>query len=224
MTNFQRARSEEQREVRRQAILDTTAAMLEEMPIGVVSLNELSRRVGLAKSNVLRYFESREEILLELLDRAWRQWVADLPALAHAGIDQDAPVTRRTEQFAAVIAGSLSQRRVLCDLLSAQAGVLEHNVSPQVAARYKRAAVANVAGIAALAHQHLPELGTGAAQLTAAIIMAVGAVWTHARPSAAMLAAYEADPSLTAFKLDFVPALQDMLATLTAGTIARASA
>ncbi|CAM5730954.1 TetR/AcrR family transcriptional regulator OS=Streptomyces tendae OX=1932 GN=F3L20_19655 PE=4 SV=1 [Streptomyces tendae] len=38
MTNFQRARSEEQREVRRQAILDTTAAMLEEMPIGVVSL------------------------------------------------------------------------------------------------------------------------------------------------------------------------------------------
>ncbi|MFF9456986.1 TetR/AcrR family transcriptional regulator [Streptomyces flaveolus] len=224
MTNFQRARSEEQREVRRQAILDTAAAMLEEMPIGEISLNELSRRVGLAKSNVLRYFESREAILLELLDRAWRQWVADLPALVHAGMDQDAPVSRRGEQFAAVVAASLAQRRVLCDLLSAQAGVLEHNVSPQVAARYKRAAVANVADIAALAHQHLPELGDSAPQLTAAMIMTVGAVWTHARPSPAMLAAYEADPSLTAFKLDFVTALQEMLATLTAGTIARASA
>ncbi|MFF9492697.1 TetR/AcrR family transcriptional regulator [Streptomyces flaveolus] len=224
MTNFQRARSEEQREVRRQAILDTAAAMLEEMPIGEISLNELSRRVGLAKSNVLRYFESREAILLELLDRAWRQWVADLPALVHAGMDQDAPVSRRGEQFAAVIAASLAQRRVLCDLLSAQAGVLEHNVSPQVAARYKRAAVANVADIAALAHQHLPELGDSAPRLTAAMIMTVGAVWTHARPSPAMLAAYEADPSLTAFKLDFVTALQEMLATLTAGTIARASA
>ena len=224
MTNFQRARSEEQREIRRRAILDTTAAMLEEMPIGEISLNELSRRVGLAKSNVLRYFESREAILLELLDRAWRQWVADLPALVHAGIDQDAPVRRRAEQFAAVIAASLAQRRVLCDLLSAQAGVLEHNVSPQVAARYKRAAVANVADIAALTHQHLPELGNSAPQLTAAMIMTVGAVWTHARPSPAMLAAYEADPSLTAFKLDFVTTLQEMLATLTAGTIARASA
>jgi AcrR family transcriptional regulator len=224
MTTFQRARSEEQREIRRKAILDTTAAMLEEMPIAEVSLNELSRRVGLAKSNVLRYFESREAILLELLDRAWRQWVADLPALVHAGIDQDAPVRRRAEQFAAVIAASLAQRRVLCDLLSAQAGVLEHNVSPQVAARYKRAAVANVADIAALTHQHLPELGNSAPQLTAAMIMTVGAVWTHARPSSAMLAAYEADPSLTAFKLDFVTALQEMLATLTAGTIARASA
>ncbi|MEU2358826.1 hypothetical protein ABZ599_38715 [Streptomyces misionensis] len=68
----------------------------------------------------------------------------------------------RAGQFAAVIAGSLAQRRVLCDLLSAQAGVLEHTVSPHVAARYKRAAVANVADVAALAHQHLPELGNSA--------------------------------------------------------------
>ncbi|UCM86630.1 TetR/AcrR family transcriptional regulator [Streptomyces marincola] len=224
MTTFQRARSEEQREIRRRAVLDTTAAMLREMPVGDVSLNELSRRVGLAKSNVLRYFESREAILLELLDRAWRQWVADLPALMDAGIDQDAPVSRRGEQFAAVVADSLAERRVLCDLLSAQAGVLEHNVSPRVAARSKHAAVANVTGIAALARRHLPELGDSAPRLTAAMIMAVGAVWTHARPSRAMLAAYEADPSLTAFKLDFATALQDMLATLTAGTIARASA
>ncbi|MFI0237727.1 hypothetical protein [Streptomyces sp. NPDC016845] len=122
---------------------------------------------------------------------------------------------QRAEQFAAVVAGSLAHRRVLCDLLSAQAGVLEHNVSPQVAARYKRAAVINVADIAAMSHQHLPELGDSAPQLTAAMIMAIGAVWTHARPSQAMLAAYEADPSLAAFKLDFVTALHEMLATLT---------
>ncbi|MEU0238578.1 TetR family transcriptional regulator [Nocardiopsis sp. NPDC006198] len=223
MTNFQRARSEEQREIRRQAILDTTATMLEEMPASAVSLNELSRRVGLAKSNVLRYFESREAILLELLDRAWQQWIADLPALLDAGIDRAASVDRRTEQFATVTADSLAERRVLCDLLSAQAGVLEHNVSAEVAARYKRAAVANVAEIAALAHRHLPELGNSAPQLIAAMIMAIGAVWTHSRPSETMLAAYQADPSLTAFKLDFATALQDMLATLAAGTIARAS-
>ncbi|WDZ93732.1 TetR/AcrR family transcriptional regulator [Nocardiopsis sp. HUAS JQ3] len=223
MENFQRARSEEQREIRRRAVLDTTAAMLEEMPAGGVSLNELSRRVGLAKSNVLRYFESREAILLELLDRAWRQWIADLPALLDAGIDRAAPVERRTEQFAAAVARSLAGRRVLCDLLSSQAGVLEHNVSAEAAARYKRAAVANVAAVAALADRHLPELGEDAPRLAAAMIMAIGAVWTHAHPSEAMLAAYRADPSLTAFEMDFATALEDMLATLTAGTIARTS-
>lgn len=56
------------------------------------------------------------------------------------------------------------------------------------------------------------------------MIMAIGAVWTHARPSRAMLAAYEADPSLTAYKLDFTTTLSDLLATLIAGTLARASA
>ncbi|MEV0140020.1 hypothetical protein [Streptomyces globisporus] len=57
---------------------------------------------------------------------------------------------------------------------------------------------------------------TGAAQLTATMIMAVGAVWTHARPSPAMLAATK--------QLDFVTTLRETVATLTAGTLARASA
>ncbi|MER5885863.1 TetR family transcriptional regulator [Streptomyces sp. NPDC001941] len=223
MTTFQRARSEEQREIRRRAVLDVTAAMLEELPVTAVSLNELSRRVGLAKSNVLRYFESREAILLELLDRAWRQWNADLPALLDSAVDAAAPADRRGEQLAAALTGSLDGRRTLCDLLSAQAGVLEHNVSPEVAARYKRAAIARVAELAALVRGHLPELGEhGATRLTAAVIMTVGAVWTHARPSEAMLAAYEADPALAAFTMDFADSLDEMLTTLTAGALARA--
>lgn len=223
MNTFQRARSEEQREIRRRAILDTAAAMLDEMPVSAVSLNELSRRVGLAKSNVLRYFESREAVLLELLDHAWKQWMADLPDLLTAGIDAEAAVEERGEQFAAVISDSLAERRMLCDLLSAQAGVLEHNVSPEVAARYKRAAVANVDALTALARVHLPELGDRAQQLAASMIMVIGAVWTHARPSQAMLAAYEADPSLAVLKMDFAVALQEALATLTVGTLARTS-
>ena len=58
--------SDEQRAIRSQAILDTAAAMLTEMPVAQLSLNDLSRHVGLAKSNVLRYFESRAAVLLEL--------------------------------------------------------------------------------------------------------------------------------------------------------------
>jgi AcrR family transcriptional regulator len=221
MTTFQRAHSEEQRAVRRQAILDTAAAMLAEMPVAQVSLNELSRRVGLAKSALLLYFESREAILLELLDRAWKKWNADLTEQLAAGVDPERPAGERGEQFAAVLTRSLQERRVLCDLLSAQAGVLEHNVSAEVAARYKRAAVSDVDTLAALARTHLPELGDRAGQLCAQAIMVAGAVWTHARPSAAMLAAYDADPSLAALRMDFAPALQQTLATLIAGTLTR---
>ncbi|MFF2525386.1 TetR/AcrR family transcriptional regulator [Streptomyces liangshanensis] len=222
MTTFQRARSEDQRELRRQTILDTTAAMLDEMSVNTVTLNELSRRVGLAKSNVLRYFESREAILLELLDRAWKQWNADLPGLLDAALDAAAPPDRRGEQLAAALTRTLADRRILCDLLSAQAGVLEHNVSPEVAARYKGAALVNVGALAALARVHLPELGGYAEQLTGQMIMAIGAVWTHARPSAAMLTAYEDHPSLAAHQVDFAHSLQENLTTLVAGALARA--
>lgn len=223
MTTFQRARSEEQRESRRRAILDTAAAMLDEMPVSAVSLNELSRRVGLAKSNVLRYFDSREAVLLELLDQAWKEWSADLPDRLASGINTGETVDVRGEQFAATVTASLTERQVLCDLLSAQAGVLEHNVSPEVAARYKRAAIGNVGELAALARLHLPELGERAGQLAAAAVMVIGAVWTHARPSQAMLAAYDADPTLAVLKLDFAASLREFLATLIAGTLARPS-
>ena len=75
---FQRARSEEQRAERRRTILATAETMLTEMPVAQLSLNELSRRVGLAKSNVLNYFESREAVLLELVDTETQAWVQDL--------------------------------------------------------------------------------------------------------------------------------------------------
>lgn len=217
MSTFQRARSEEQRELRRQAILDTAAAMLDEMPVAEVSLNELSRRVGLAKSNVLRYFESREAVLLELLDRAWKQWIDDLPGLAAAR----GSAAERGDELAAAVTRSLAQRPVLCDLFGAQAGVLERNVSADLAGRWKRTALGNVEAMARLVRQHLPELGDRASTVCAQAVMVAAAAWTHAHPSAALLAAYEADPSLTALRMDFVPTLQDMLSALIAGNLAR---
>jgi AcrR family transcriptional regulator len=222
---FQRARSEEQREIRRQAILDTAAAMLETMPVSEVTLNELSRRAGLAKSNVLRYFESREAILLELLDRAAKRWLSELPARLAAGVSPEAAPGARADQLAVVLARSVAPQRQLCDLLSAQAGVLEHNVSAEVVARYKLAMSDNQAALAALALRCLPELGDdGAWKACAMAIVFIGALWSYTQPPASVLAAYEADPSLAALRLDFTPALEEALATLLAGTLARAAA
>ncbi len=222
--SFQRARSEEQRAERRRVILDTAAAMLAEMPVEQVSLNELSRRVGLAKSNVLRYFESREAVLLELLDAASREWLEQLDGALTAAVDAGAATSERGDQLAATIAASLAAHPVLCGLISAQAAVLEHNVSPQVAAKYKRAALANIAVLAGLILKHVGELGERDAwRFAAAGVMVTGAVWSYAQPSAAMLAAYESDPSLAAMRIDFTATLRETLEVLIAGLLARPS-
>jgi AcrR family transcriptional regulator len=224
MTTFKRARSEEQRTQRRRMILDTTAAMLAEMPVAHVSLNELSRRVGLAKSNVLRYFESREAVLLELLDAASQEWLEQLHDALTAAVNPNASPAERGDQLAGTLAISLTSRPVLCDLISTQAAVLEHNVSPQLAAQYKRAAIASVGVLARLILQHVPELGERDAQrLALATILVTSAVWTHARPAAAMLAAYEADPSLASMRFDFTTTLRETLEVLITGLLARPS-
>src|SRR3984893_18956125 len=71
----QRPQRPEQREARRQSILDAAEAMLAQGVTAEISLREISRRVGLATSNVLRYFESREAIFLELLARESTSWL-----------------------------------------------------------------------------------------------------------------------------------------------------
>ncbi|MET8450866.1 TetR/AcrR family transcriptional regulator [Streptomyces sp. NPDC005209] len=220
---FQRARNQEQREIRRQAILDTAAAMLDEMPVSAISLNELSRRVGLAKSNVLRYFESREAVLLDLLVLAARTWLDEAAERLPARIDAGAGPRERADTFAADLADSLASRRVLSDLISAQAGVLEHNVSTEVALRYKRAALEGLIGFADLIRRALPELDQDAAAEAAhTVIVLIGALWTHSHPAPAVKAAYEADPSLVVLRLDFTEALGRSLAVYLTGLLARA--
>lgn len=219
---FQRARSEEQREARRQAILGTAASMLAEMPVAEVTLNELSRRAGLAKSNVLRYFESREAVLLELLAAAGQDWLVQLDRDLPVALGPAAPVTSRCGQLAAAVAASLAARPMLCDLISAQAAVLERNVSPQVAAQYKRASVAGIDVLASLMRRCVPELSEqDAVKLAGATIMITGALWPHTQPSAAMLAAYEADPELAAMRLDFTATIREVVEVMSAGLLAR---
>lgn len=218
---FQRARSAEQREERRRKILDTALAMLDEMPVADVSLNELSRRVGLAKSNVLRYFESREAVLLELLEGALRDWLAEVAGELASGVDRSLPARERGDRFADVVARSLARRTVLCDLIAAQAGVLEHNVSVDVVVRHKRFALAGLGSMVELIDRYVPEVGGEAKPVCLLAMILAGGLWTHTQPSASALAAYEADPCLAEFRLDMATAFGQGLATLIAGAMAR---
>ncbi|GAA1667954.1 TetR/AcrR family transcriptional regulator [Kribbella yunnanensis] len=221
MTTFQRARSEEQRAVRRQAILATAAEMLTEMPVNDVSLNELSRRVGLAKSNVLKYFESREAVLLELSATELTSWVDDLAA-GIAAMPSSAPLAKRADLLVEVIVSTISARPVLCDLISSQASVLERNISTETALAFKRSAAVGYDRMIELVTIALPEIGReGAMRFIPPASMLAGAVWTHAHPTPALLAAFCADPSLAPLRMEFEPTLREQLTTLLTGVLPR---
>jgi AcrR family transcriptional regulator len=183
-----------------------------------VSLNEISRRVGLAKSNVLRYVESREAALLALLHVQVSDWLAALGGAPVA----DGPPPDRADGLGRLVATTLAERPVLCDLLGAQAAVLERNVSTEIAVRHKHDAMAAVHALADIVRRHVPEVdGDAAMHVGGASLLCAGAVWSACQPSPAMSAAYEQDPDLAAMRLDFTTALGELVALLLTGLLAR---
>jgi AcrR family transcriptional regulator len=219
--NFQRARSEEQREIRRRAILDTAAAMLDEMPVSDVSLNELSRRVGLAKSNVLRYFESREAVLLELLDHFLGEWLDELAEELAAGISADEAADVRAHQLADILSRTLADRVVLCDLFGAQGGVLEHNVSVEVVTRHKRSSLARLAVMTELVRGRVPELGDTVQLFCLMTLVSAGALSSYVPPPPSLLAAYAQEPDLAVLNLDLRDALRVSITSSLLGVLPR---
>nr|WP_202434699.1 MULTISPECIES: TetR family transcriptional regulator [unclassified Streptomyces] len=202
--------------------MDTAAAMLDEMPVAEVSLNELSRRVGLAKSNVLRYFESREAVLLELLDDFLGRWLADLADELAAGIEAHAAPEVRAGQLAVVLSRSLADRVVLCDLFGAQGGVLEHNVSVEVVKRHKRSSLTRLAAMTELVRRHVPELGDDAQLFCLMSLVSAGALSSYVPPPPSLLAAYADEPALGALHMELPDALRAAFTSALLGVLPRA--
>ncbi|MEV7097150.1 TetR family transcriptional regulator [Amycolatopsis sp. NPDC051045] len=212
---FQRARRPEQVEERRTAILAAARELLAERPVADISLRELSCRVGLAKSNVLRYFDSREAIFLEVLDSAWTAWLDDLE-VGEPGPPE--PGFAREERIARTIAASLAGRRLLCELISAMAPVLERNISLDFARSFKRRAAANLERLAASVRLGVPELPAEAArEFAVGVVVVVSGAWPYANPTEAVaLATAEAGGAP-----GFEAVLAEGLTNLLVGSLAR---
>jgi hypothetical protein len=68
----------------------------------------------------------------------------------------------------------------------------------------------------------LPEIGReGAMRFIPPASMLAGALWTHAHPTPAMLAAFDADPALAPLRMEFEPTLREHLTTLLTGVLPR---
>lgn len=156
-STFQRARRPEEMAARRAAIMDAARATLKAKGLADISLREISEKVGLAKSNVLRYFDSREAIFLELLDQECRSWLGEVAELL--GRPRARKPHYATEiRVATTIADSLAGRGALCELLGAMAGVLERNISTDFARDFKVRAGENIDALAREVSRQLPWL------------------------------------------------------------------
>lgn len=211
---YQRARSAAHKQERREAILAAARELAAERSVREVSLGDIARRVGLAKSNVLRYYETREEVYLRLLMQEWEAWHVAVAVRLRAG----APTPKAV---ATALASSLAERPLFCDLVSQMAATLERNVSAQMAREFKGRTIQLVSDLGAVVTQVLPGLDPedGREAIAAATVIVAG-LWPMANPSPHVLSMLADTPELVYGRVDFEHRLQHMLSAMLEGFLA----
>ncbi len=211
---WQRARRPEQKELRRAAILEAAAKLLDAEGIDGTGLNAIGRETGMSKPNLYRYFESREAILLQLLleeHEAWgRAFQRRLKPLRGSS-DADA--------IAKAFSKSISGRRNYCVLIGALATVLEHNVGGDTVREFKRQLHEENKRVVSCFQVALPSLTQEEAYATIAmLLMAASGMWPHCHPAAVVEGVLE-EPEFAPMKFDFEALVRDHAALVLRGRL-----
>lgn len=182
-----------------------------------MTLTDIAAGIGMHKSTMLRYFETREEILLRLAQQSWTEWatttVQDLRSLQALG----RPTPPSPGVVAATLASTLVQRPLFCDLLAHVPLSLEHGVSPGVLKEFKLAAIAAADQVATTLREILDLPEPGAQNVVATATAMGGALWQMAAPRTELQKLYQSDPDLAHAIIDVEPRLTDILTALMSG-------
>jgi AcrR family transcriptional regulator len=212
----QRARSAAAKQQRERAILDAARTLGTERTVRDVTLTDIAAAVGMHKSAMLRYFETREQIFLALTAEGWQEWSSALRArlsdLASASADT----------VAAAIAQSLVARPFFCDLLAQAPLNLERNVSMDSVYAFKTVALGEVSSVATVLGQLLGITERAATDAISTATSMAGALWQMAAPGTRLRALYETRPELAHAVVDVEPQLTRILAALLTGMCATA--
>jgi TetR/AcrR family transcriptional regulator len=176
--SFQRARKPDEQKLRRDAILKAAAELFDaEGPLGT-GLNAIAAKAGFTKSNVYRYFESREEVLMSLFLGELERFVEDFEARLKkiAPGDLDALAETSTHTF-------LDHPR-FCALVAILTSVLEQNVSVEKIIVLKRAVTVFNTRIATAVHGRLPRATiVDCAWAVGMVATLVGGMWPNVTPA-----------------------------------------
>ncbi|MEU0853826.1 TetR family transcriptional regulator [Streptomyces griseofuscus] len=208
---FQRARSAEAKQAREAAILDAARTLGRVRGVRDVTLTDIAAAVGMHKSALLRYFETREQIFLALTAEGWRDWSAELRA----------DLGRRSEatsaEVAAVFAGTLAARPMFCDLLAQAPLNLERNVSIESVRSFKLVTLKEVELIGGDLGRLLGLDESQSVDMIATATSLAGALWQMATPGPRLRELYRSDPRLGHAVVEVEPRLNRVLSAYLRG-------
>jgi AcrR family transcriptional regulator len=211
----ERARTSEDKEQRRRAILDAARALFAERGLAGFAMTEVAERAGVVKGTLYLYWPTREELLLSALEELLWQWLDELD-----GRLDDARVPAPPRKLAALVCDSLASYEPLGRLLAVLQTVLEHNVARASIVRFKSELLVRMAATGARLERHLPlRDGHGVRVLLHLNALLVGMV--QMADSAPLVKEVLSQPALTALEVELPRELREALTTYFVGLIGR---
>ena len=214
-TGFQRARSAQAKQQRESAILAAARELGAARGIREVTLTDIAEAVGMHKSAMLRYFETREQIFLRLTALGWHEWSAALRQRLG-----ELPPDPAAAEVATVFAATLVARPMFCDLLAQAPLNLERNVSLESVRAFKLATLEEVHAIGAELARLRGLTEQQAVDVIATATSLAGALWQMATPGPEVLALYRSDPRLAHATVEVGPRLARVLTAVLTGLAA----
>ena len=213
-SDFQRARSPEAKQHREDAILAAARSLGAKRGIRQITLTDIADAVGMHKSALLRYFETREQIFLRLTAEDWREWSAAL----RAKLERIGSPTAKT--VASAFSTTLADRGMFCDLLAQAPLNLERNVSLEAVRAFKLVTHHEVDAIVEVMRRLLPGLTERSCiDVVATATSLSAAFWQMANPPPDVAALYRSDPRMAHAVFEIEPRVRRVLTAMLKGTL-----
>ena len=172
----QRARSAEQKALRRHEVLSAAEVYFREVGYEAFSMAQLATNTGIAKGTLYLYFKTREEILLTLYEHSLIRWSSAFIATLSDGMTSAA--------YAQSLYKTTHADGVFLPLLIRLEHVIEHNVAIPRLIESKRVFMQQVDAIAQVTSA---ALALGTAQASEVVktmgVLLIGATQTDQRPA-----------------------------------------
>lgn len=210
-----RARTLEDKDLRRSHLLQAAAELFAQTDFEGVTIANMAQRAGVAKGTAYLYFSCKEAVFLELVQAELILWESDLNAAL-----QSLAATCPEDAVPAAIARTLSARPMLGRLLVLLHGVIEPQLDLESAHAFKVFLRDLVGRISTSLVHHIPGLGAPqAVTLVMQIHALVISVTQLASPPPVIAQVLAADASLHLMCIGFEPFLAATLTTLLRGTL-----
>jgi len=134
--NWQRARTDEKKNERKETIYQAAFKLFKNNGYDKVSFNAIAVEAGFTKSNMYRYFSSKDEIFLNVFADLFEQWAGDFSQQLRM-LEQEAAA----KSFADIWLNSMLLQPKLLDLMPILFTSLERNSSFEQLLEFKRLSI-----------------------------------------------------------------------------------